>query len=315
MITGASLAEAAILICSVAEGVQEQTKRHAYVLRMMGLEQVIVVYNKMDAVDFDRDRFEAVKDEMDAFLNRLGVEPSMDIPISAYEGDNVAARSAQMPWYEGMTVVEALDTFRKLPAPVEKPLRFPVQDVYDGRQGSLVVGRVESGVLNKGQLLRFLPAGMTRTVAHIVKYGEEELAQAAAGECVGIDLSDELPRRGQIGCPTDALPSPTTRFAASVFWLAPQPLALDEQEGLAVRCATQQQPCRIVELSRRLDSSTLEPIDARDALEETEVGEVVLETEAPLVVESFYDVQELGRFVLVRGRDVVAGGIVTASAD
>jgi sulfate adenylyltransferase subunit 1 (EFTu-like GTPase family) len=112
MITGASQAEAAVLLCCVDEGVQEQTRRHAYVVRLLGLEQVVVAYNKMDRVGYEQQRFEQVKADMDVFLGRLGITPSVEVPVSARIGDNVADRSDNMPWHEGPTILEALDMFR-----------------------------------------------------------------------------------------------------------------------------------------------------------------------------------------------------------
>ena len=316
MITGASQAEAAILLCCVDEGVQEQTKRHAYVIKLLGLDQVIVAYNKMDMVGYDQERFRAVKADMDEFLGRIGITPSMEVPISAREGDNVAVRSENMPWYDGPTILEALDVFKKVPSPTEKPLRLPVQDVYDWGAGDgipLAVGRVESGVLRAGQQIKFLPGDEVRTVREIKQFGADDLAEAEAGECIGLVVDGEPLRRGQVGCPVDEPPHLSSRFHTSVFWLSPRALKLDEaDDGLTLKLATQELPCRVARMVERIDSGSLEhlPVD-EGTLAPTEVGELVLETESPAVVESFYDVQELGRFVLVRGGDVVAGGVVT----
>jgi len=317
MITGASQAEAAVLILSVAEGVQEQTKRHAYVVRLLGIEQLVLAYNKMDLVGCSRKRFQEVKRDMDEFLGRIGLLPQLDVPISARRGDNVVERSDDMPWYKGPTLLEALDTFRKIPPPTEKPLRFPVQDVYpwSGPEADhIAVGRVESGRLRAGQRLRFVPGEQLRTVRAIKQYGEPDLAEAEAGQCVGVILDEDGLRRGQVGCPADDMVRAARRFHASVFWLAPVPLEVggSHRRALTIKCATQEQPCCVAALDERIDSSTLERLPAQEnRLQETEVGQVVIETAEPVVVESFYDVQELGRFVLVRGRDVVAGGIVT----
>jgi len=317
MITGASQAEAAVLLCSVAEGVQEQTKRHAYVVKLLGLDQVMVAYNKMDLVGYDRDSYRRVRKDMNEWLARLGVRPAIEVPISAREGDNVAVRSERMPWHDGPTLVEALDLFRKIPPATRKPLRFPVQDVYahDGEQ--FVVGRVESGIVRKGQRICFLPGAEVRTVREIRQFMHEDMPEAVAEECIALLLDGEAPQRGQVGCPEDRQPDLTRRLRASVFWLAPEPLALDDQApDMAFRCATQETPCRAAELRERVDSGSLAqmPTD-QGRLAETEVGELVIETDSPAVVESFYDVQELGRFVLVRGRQVVAGGIVTHPQD
>jgi len=313
MITGASQAEATVLICSVYEGVQEQTKRHAYVIKLLGVDQVLVAYNKMDLVDYDRERYEAVRKDMNEFLARLGVTPSLEVPVSAAKGDNIANRSENMPWYTGPTVVQALDMFKKIPPPTQKPLRFPIQDIYVRGEDRIAVGRVESGVLRKGQQLRFVPGDEVRTVKEIRQFMRQDMAQAEAGECIGLICDADGLRRGQVGCPPEDKLTMTRRLGASVFWLSPRALET-ERERLVFKCATQEVSCRVASIVERLDSSTLELLDpGAGRLQETEVGHLVLEFEDPVVVESFYDVQELGRFVLVRGRDVVAGGIVTAA--
>jgi sulfate adenylyltransferase large subunit len=313
MITGASQAEAAVLLCSVAEGVQEQTKRHAYVLRLLGLDQVIVAYNKMDLVGFEEQRFEEVREAMDAFLARIGVTETIDVPVSARQGDNVAKRSGNMAWYDGPTILEALDSLSRAPAPTEKALRFPIQDVYEREGGPIVAGRVESGVMEVGQMLQFVPGGQTARVERIVQFARDDMQRAEAGECIGVVFNGPGLRRGQVGCLAGDAPHMTNRFQASVFWLAPVPLRVDgDGEEITIQCATQEVQCRVAELRERIDSSTLEHLSTSPPhLEETEVGEMVLETSEPVAVESFYDVEELGRFVLVRDKAVVAGGIVT----
>jgi sulfate adenylyltransferase subunit 1 (EFTu-like GTPase family) len=313
MITGASQAEAAVLICSVAEGVQEQTKRHAYVIKMLGIEQVIVAYNKMDLASYDEERLRQVKGEMDAFLGRIGVRPCAEVPISARHGDNVATRSDRMPWHDGPTVVDALEGLAKTPPASAKALRFPVQDVYSHDGRPIVAGRVESGMIRASQALRFLPHDRSATVQRILIYGRDEVTQAEAGECIGLMLDRDDVGRGQVGCPQGDVPRAATRFRASVFWLSPVPgRAGRSGDALAFKCATQEQPCRILELQGLRDSGSLEQLPVEPGLlQATEVGQVVIETAAPVVLESFYDVRELGRFVLQRGREVVAGGIVT----
>ncbi len=310
MITGASQAEAAVLICSAYEGVEEQTRRHAYVLKLLGLRQTIIAYNKMDLVGYDRRRFEEVRRDLHAFLKRIDVAPALEIPVSAKLGDNLAGRSASMPWYEGPTILEALDRFEKGPAPIEKPVRFPIQDVYEVEGRRVAVGRVESGMLRRGAQLQFLPVGTIRTVVEILGFGRKDIAEAASGECVGIIFDTDAAQRGEVGCPPDKPARLVDRFEASIFWLAHEPLKADE--GLILRCSTQEKNSRVSAIRERVDSSTLEHLEQNArALLETEVGEVTICTDTPVVVERFTDVPELGRFVLQRGHDVVAGGIVT----
>ena len=310
MLTGASQAEAAVLICSACEGVEEQTRRHAYLLKLLGIEQVIVAYNKMDLVGYERARFEQVRRDLGEFLRRIGISPLHEVPVSARLGDNVAARSAKMPWYEGPTVLEALDVLRKTALPLDRPVRLPIQDVYDVDGSGMAVGRVESGVLRRGAVLRFLPEGRERTVREIVKFGEQNIEQASAGECIGLRFDADGVRRGEVGCAPDS-PAPVVESVqANVFWLAAAPLKVGEE--FLLRCSTQERACRVSSIRERIDSSTLEHIE-QDApqLGETEVGELIIETASPMVAEAFRDVPELGRFVLVRGHDVVGGGIVT----
>jgi len=311
MITGASQAEAAILICSAYEGVQEQTRRHTYLLKLLGLRQVIVAYNKMDLVDYAAASFENTRAEMERFLARIDVEPAFSIPISARVGDNVAQRSAKMPWYEGPTILKALDSFRKAARPVEKPLRFPIQDVYRFAEEPIVVGRVESGVLARGARLKFLPDERTAVVRKILRYGEDDLENAEAGECIGVVFDRTDLARGQVGFKPDERPPLAESFEASVFWLSPQPFHMGQE--LTIKCSTQQSPCRIGAINVRIDSSSLEHLASESGeseLRTTEVGEVTIETGQPIVVETFQDVPELGRFVLQRDQEVVGGGIV-----
>ena len=312
MITGASQAEAAVLICSVYEGVEEQTRRHAYVLKLLGIDRAVVAYNKMDLVGYEQGRFDEVRRDLNVFLERIGVAVSHEVPVSARLGDNLAERSAKMPWYDGPTILQALDDLQKTARPLDKPVRLPIQDVYevDGRQ--VAVGRVESGVLERGAVLRFLPKGRVRKVLEIKKFGEDKIAQASAGECIGVIFDAGDLQRGEVGCPPDQPAQLSESIRANVFWLAREPLRA--AEPLVLRCSTQQIACCVEAIRERIDSSSLEHLEQGAArLQETEVGEVTIGAASPVVFEAFRDVPELGRFVLVRERDVVGGGIVTGA--
>ena len=171
MITGAASADAAVLLIAANEGVQEQSRRHGYLLSLLGIRQVVVAVNKMDLVEYSSEVFEKVQTEYRAFLKQIGVEARAFVPISARNGVNVAARTPApgeknpMPWYEGPTVLSMLDTFEP-PAPlVEMPLRFPIQDVYRFDERRIIAGRVESGTLKVGDSLVFSPNNKTSVVA------------------------------------------------------------------------------------------------------------------------------------------------------
>ena len=310
MITGASQAEAAILIIDAEEGVREQTKRHAYILSMLGLDQVIVVINKMDLVDYKEERFEEVKDEAVKFLASINITPTYIMPISAKEGDYVAKKSDKMDWYSGMTVLEALDTFNLKESPVNKPLRFPIQDVYKVKEKRILVGRIEAGTIKKGQNIMFLPQDSETTVSSIeVLWDDPEAAEA--GESIGITLDEQLfLERGAVACTKDNMPKVVDRIRANVFWMSKIPFNVSEK--IILRIATQEVECVIESIEKKIDSSTLEVLEENaNELSEREVGQMIIKTDEPIVVENFNDVQELGRFVLVKGMDVTAGGIIT----
>jgi len=311
MVTGASQAQAALLIVDAAEGPREQTRRHAYLVSLLGLEQVAVVVNKMDLVDYDRGRFEEVSAEVEEFLGAVGLAARAVVPASAREGDNVASRSARTAWYEGPTVLEVLEGFRVPVRPEQKPLRLPVQDVYEVEGRPVLVGRVESGTLRRGQEVVFLPGGLRGVVRSIEKFLAPPPEEARAGESIGITLEEPLPvGRGEVACGVDSPPGLASEVEARLFWMHPEPLRVEEP--LTLRLATQEVPARVRRIARRIDSATLEVIaEEASELADNELAELTIETERPVLSEAFYQVPELGRFVLVRGNDIVAGGIIT----
>jgi sulfate adenylyltransferase subunit 1 (EFTu-like GTPase family) len=308
MISGASQAEAAVLIVDAEEGVKEQTKRHAYILGMLGLSQVIAVINKMDLVDFDRERFETVKKDLMEFLSNINIKPSYVIPISAKNGDFIASKSGTMDWYDGPTVLEALDTFMTKESANEKPLRFVVQDVYSFDK-RIIAGRVESGIIRKGDLITILPSGEKTRVKSVEEY-LRKVTKAEAGKSIGITTEDKLfIDRGNVIVSDGDMPAVTSRIKANVFWMDRIPFKMGE--SLRFRCATQDVNCEIEKIIKVINSSTLEMISMdADEIKNREVASIVIRTDKPVVVENFNTMEELGRFVLGR-EDTCAGGIIT----
>jgi sulfate adenylyltransferase large subunit len=310
MITGASQAEAAVLIVDVQEGVKEQTQRHSYMLSLLGLAQVVVVFNKMDLVDYSQERFEKVRTDALKFLAGIKIKPKVCIPISAMKGDNVAGKSENMGWYDGPTFLESLDGLKNRQASENKPLLLPIQDVYKVDDKRINVGRIEAGVIKAGDDIEILPTGLKTKVKSIEKFLEHR-SSAVASECIGFTTGDAVfLDRGAIVCRPGKAPEITDRVSANVFWMSKKPLSVDEK--LAIRCATQETSCRVEQIKERINSSTLEVLE-KDAkgLENLDVGEVIIKTKKPIAVKNFNDVQELGRFVLVRDQNICAGGIVT----
>lgn len=309
MITGASQAEAAILIVDANEGIKEQTKRHAKFLSLLGLDQVVVVVNKMDQVKFEEKRFGEVKKDLIEFLDKINIAPSFTIPISAMNGDNVSKKSDKMAWYSGKTILEALDTFKQTKNQLDQPLRLPIQDIYKLENKRIAVGQISSGKISVGDKLVFLPSNSESVVKSIEKFNEE-LTEAEAGENVGITLNDPLfIDRGNVASHAESKPESVNAISGNLFWMSKEPLSMSDQ--LTLQCATQETSITIKKISNRIDSSSLEQISAEsDSLKETEIATVEIDTDDPIVVEDFNKIPELGRFVITRNGSVVAGGII-----
>src|SRR6202008_4205071 len=193
MITGASQAAGAVLIIDALEGVRDQTRRHGYLLHLLGVKQVVVIVNKMDRVDFGEGRFGKIRDEISAHLTGLGVTPLAVIPISARHGDGVAARSTRTDWYAGPTVVEALDGLEPAPPLERLALRLPVQAIYKFDDRRIVAGRIESGRLVAGDEIVIMPAGKIAKIRTVESWPNTPVSgKQGAGRSVGITLDREL---------------------------------------------------------------------------------------------------------------------------
>jgi len=309
MITGASQADAGILIIDVTEGIKEQTKRHANILSMLGIKQVIVALNKMDLADYKEEIFRQVKRKAEEFLGSLDIKPKYYIPVSALKGENIVNKSEKMRWYEGPTILEALDAFETNDLSKKEILLFPVQDIYEINGKTIYVGRIESGKIRVGQKLKVLPSGEITEVKTIEKFNEI-VKESQAGENIGITLANSLSiERGNVFCESGKEPILTNEILANIFWMEEKELT--EGNTLFFKCATQEVPAEIKEIKKRIDSSTLRLLsaDARK-LKNLEIGEVIIETRNPVVITKFNQIPELGRFVLMLNKEICAGGII-----
>lgn len=311
MITGASQAEAALLIVDADEGVKEQTRRHAYILSLLGLKQVIVVVNKMDLVEYSESRFNEIKNDILNFLNELNISPSYVIPISAKEGPNVAKTSDKMPWYVGQTILTALDTFESGTQKENQPLRMPIQDVYKIGDKRIMVGRVETGKIDAGQDVLLLPSGFKTKIKSVEAFLNSDKTTASAGESIGVTFTDPLfTDRGQVICTEENVPKKSKEITGKLFWMSNTPLK--KGETVKIKCATQERSCVIKEIYKRLDSSTLQLIETDAAeLKNREVGEILFEVDSELIIDDFNKNPAMGRFVIEKDFDTAGGGIVT----
>jgi len=312
MITGAANAEAALLLIDAHEGVQEQSRRHGYLLNLLGIRQIAVLVNKMDLEDYAEARFRQIEGEFRAFLKTVGVEPECFIPMSAKDGDNIASRSTKMPWWKGLTVLEALDKFRLAEPPTLQPLRLPIQDIYRFDARRILAGRIESGALKVGDCLLFTPGNKTSAVKTIERWNAPPAQRAEAGESIGITLTEQIyVQRGEVAALESDAPYELSRFKARVFWLGRAPFIMGKAYKL--KLATQEVECAIDSLERVIDSSTLETISRAEAfVGRNEVAELTLRTKRPVAFDVHSEIIATGRFVIVDGFEVAGGGIVAA---
>lgn len=317
LVTGAARAEAALLVIDAKEGVRENSRRHGYMMAMLGIRQLVVVVNKMDLVDYDRVVFERIVAEYGAFLSQLGVQPEGFIPVSGREGENIARRSTFMPWYPGPTVLEALDRFRAEAPEADRPFRMAVQDVYkftrEGDDRRIIAGTVDTGRLAVGDEVIFYPSGKKARVATIEGFNRPPQATASAGEATGFTLAEQTyVARGELATLSgQARPQVTTRIQASVFWLGRQPLV--KNKDYILRLGAARVPMRVESIQRVLDASTLQADEKKGRVDRHEVAECTLKTSRPIACDLASDLALTSRFVVIDDYEIRGGGIVRAT--
>jgi bifunctional enzyme CysN/CysC len=314
MITGASRAEAALLVIDAHEGIRENSKRHGHMVSMLGVRQVTVLVNKMDLAGYRQTDFEALKAEYTAYLRQIDVEPVSFIPVSAREGDNIAAASSAMPWYEGPTVLGQLDLFSSGGDLIEKPFRLPVQDIYkftqSGDDRRIVAGTVEAGLVRVGEEVLFMPSGKRSVIASVESFNTPPREQASVGEAAGVTLATQIYiRPGELMVrPSDPLPEVGTRFRANIFWVGRAPMSSEKEYKLKLGSA--RATVRLGGIVSTLDASDLSLSRTKQRLDNRDVGECILETTRPIAFDLASGNETTGRFVIVDNYEIAGGGIV-----
>jgi bifunctional enzyme CysN/CysC len=311
MISGAANAEAALLIIDAQEGIQEQSKRHGYILSLLGIKQVYVIVNKMDLIDYSAEKFQQIKDEFDTFLHSLNVFPVKYIPISAFLGENITTNSPRMPWYNEHPILEALDLFEKEKGHEEKPLRFPIQDVYKFDNRRIIAGRIETGQLRVGDKILISPGTKTTTVKSIEYWADQDKkAVVSAGLSVGITVSDEFfNKRGELISSLEEPPLKSSLIKANLVWMGKKDLTKNTKYKL--KLTTQEVECEIVSIDQVIDAASLKTLQDAERVRANDVAEVVIKTKQAVCFDRFSANQSTGRFVLVDGYDVTGGGIIS----
>ncbi len=314
MITGTSQADCAILVVSAKEGVQEQTKEHAFLAKILGVNQVVVAINKMDAVNFDKAKYDETVNNVKKLLSAIGykVDEMNFVPTSGYTGDNVVKKSENMPWYNGPTIVEVLDTFKEPAKPVDKPLRIPIQDVYSiTGVGTVPVGRVETGKLKVGDKVLFVPSGKTGEVKSIEMH-HEQIQEALPGDNIGFNVrgvgKNEI-KRGDVACLPDSPAKPVKEFTAQIVVLN-HPSVISKGYTPVFHIHTAQVACTITEILKKLDPKTGQVVaENPDYIKTGDAAIVKVKPTRPVVIEKNTDIPQLARFAIRDMGQTVAAGI------
>ncbi len=324
MITGASQADAAILVVSAKEGETEtalaeggQAREHAFLLKTLGVNQLIVLINKMDATQppYSKERYEQVKKMVQDLLRLVGykVDTIPIIPVSGWNGDNLTTKSDKMPWYNGPTLLEALDQLQVPPKPVDKPLRLPIQDVYSiTGVGTVPVGRVVTGVLKVGDQIIIMPPGLKGEVKSIETH-HTQIEKAEPGDNVGFNvrgIAKQDVKRGMVVGHPDSPPTVAKEFIAQIF-VVYHPTAIAAGYTPVLHAHTVQQATTIVEIIQKVDPRTGQVVeDHPKSIKTGDAAIVKLKPLQPICLEVYKDFPEMGRFALRDSGRTIAAGIV-----
>jgi bifunctional enzyme CysN/CysC len=309
MVTGASRAEAALLVIDAHEGIKENSRRHGYLLSMLGLRQIVVLVNKMDLVGYDLGVFARIQNEYQSFLASIGVRPIAFVPICAQKGENIAIRAS---WYAGPTVLEFIDSFTREESRDNEPLRLLVQDIYkfteSGDDRRVLVGTVESGTLAVNDPVILYPSGAKSTVKSIEAFNRPATTSIGSGWATGVTLNDELyVKRGEVMCRAGETPTKVgTQCRANLFWMGKAPFVKGKRYKLKIGTArVQAQLSRVI---RVIDASELTSVTNKQQVDRHDVAECILETTKPVAFDRCSENSSTGRFVIVDNYEIAGGG-------
>ena len=320
MITGASQADAAVLVVAANDGVMPQTKEHMFLSMTLGIKQLIIAVNKMDMVDYSEDRFNEVKDEVSDLLRSIGRDPATTpfIPMSAFEGDNIKELSDNMSWYKGSPLMDELDKLVPPEKPVDLPLRIPIQDVYSiTGVGTVPVGRVETGIMKQGDNVIFEPAGVSGEVKSIEMH-HETFPEAEPGDNIGFNVrgvgKNDI-RRGDVAGHTTDAPTVAKEFTAQVVVLQ-HPGVITVGYTPVFHCHTSQTACTFLDLTSKLDPATGQPEPNKpDFIKTGDAAIVQIKPTKPMVMEEAANIPPMGRFAIRDMGQTVAAGLCLKVTD
>ncbi|QFU81526.1 translation elongation factor EF-1 subunit alpha [Natronorubrum aibiense] len=316
MITGASQADNAVLVVAADDGVAPQTQEHVFLARTLGIDELIIGVNKMDVVDYQESTFNEVVEEVEQLLKQVQFQTdgASFIPISAFEGDNIAEASDNTPWYDGRTLLEALNDLPAPEPPTDAPLRLPIQDVYTiSGIGTVPVGRIETGVMNIGDNVSFQPSDVGGEVKTIEMH-HEEVPKAEPGDNVGFNVrgigKDDI-RRGDVCGPADDPPSVAETFQAQVVVMQ-HPSVITAGYTPVFHAHTAQVACTIESIDKKMDPASGEVAEENpDFIQSGDAAVVTIRPQKPLSIEPSSEIPELGSFAIRdMGQTIAAGKVL-----
>jgi len=320
MITGASQADAALLTIAAKEGVQPQTKEHLWLLRTMGVQQIAVLINKMDSVDYKEEAFNKVKEEVSALLKIVGVDAGKTtfLAVSGLKGDNIKEKSTNMPWYKGPTLYDQLDLFEEPKKPTDLPVRMPIQDVYEITGiGVVPVGKIETGILKVGQKVIVLPGRSGTGISGEIKTIEmhhEQLKEAPSGYNVGINvkgIGKKDVARGDVLCDATKPATIAEEFTAQIAVIN-HPTVIAKGYTPVFHVHTAQVPCQFIEILHKIDPASGQPMEGKvDFLKNGDVAMVKIKPMGNLVLETSKVNPHMARFAIRDAGATVAAGVCT----
>lgn len=319
MITGASRAQAALLMIDAKEGVQENSRRHAYMLSMLGIQQIAVVINKMDLVDYSEEVYNKVKEEYLEFLKQINITPKFVLPVSSFQGENIVRPSDKMPWYDGMCVLQVLDEFECEEEHDKQPFRMPVQDVYkftrNGDDRRIVAGTIETGTIHAGQEVIFYPSGKKSHIKNIESFNTAPILEGKPGMAIGFTMKEQIYiTRGEVmAIAGEPQPKTASRISANIFWLGKKDFVPGKLYYLKI--GGEKVKVEIEEVKGVINSSNLSSTDTKQAVEKNEVAEVILRTDKPIAFDTVKESAGTSRFVIVDNYEIAGGGIITEALE
>ena len=310
MISGAAQADAGVVVIDVEEGIQEQSRRHCYLLRLLGLKEIIIAVNKMDLIEYSQRKFNHLKKQIVEYLSDIDLACKAVVPISARDGQGLIDLSEKMPWYTGANFIDTLDQLPEANSTNDLPTRLPIQDVYKFDERRIIAGRIESGTLKIGDELLFTPSNKRAAIESFeVWNAKDKKIKAIAGESVGIILNEEIfIERGHIASLSTNAPIETNVFRGKVFWIGNKPIIAGDR--LKIKIGTAEHISEVQSIENKIDLSSLEAIDV-DFLEKNDIGEVIFRTKSTVALDPFEKNHRTGRFVLINEYETVGGGIVS----